>query len=89
MAARPGIKPPGAAQAKPPALNRNYKIVEKDDQTSKVVLSKQARSPTNALMPGVGKVVGSIGKPQISGTTVLRTHGTRVDNNQGPSLIKP
>jgi hypothetical protein len=37
-----------------------YKIVNQKDDTTKVALSRKARSPNNVLMPGVGKNLGSL-----------------------------
>ena len=59
-----------------------YKIVTKEDDTTKVVLTNKAHKPSNVLMPGVGKVVGSLAAaPKNKMTTVLNPHTTQINNN--------
>ena len=83
--------------AKPPAVAGPYKIVEKEDNTTKVIMNKQATKPKNVLMPGTGSVIGSLnggGRGKSHDVRVMNPTTHVVNNNVrnphfGTAITKP
>ena len=60
-----------------------FQIIQKQGQpTTKVIINKNAKKPNGMLMPGVGKMIGSItGHSQTLTVTVLNPSSVKIDNN--------